>query len=288
MPDKISIVINLDTRPGFLEAESDANTSQLGGGTKSLDYFTHGVENKRKFFEGAGFDVDVTLWIDVHDPLPNALDQQLLANFAQGKVDSIIWHRNDQTFIGAPYFPKWLDLSILTACISARGKYVAHFDQDMAAFCNDKNVIKEWVGWLDEGKHHYISYPSAHSPKPINDPRFKSYWWASSRFFMFKREILDYTEILNCLSDMEYLYSRYGEEGEPRTPWLEHVLGLIAGSQDKVFYPPPDNRYFVFSWSRYYSGVLEKLNNMSHDGVIKYITDCGGIRYPCDLLGNPI
>ena len=288
MTDKISIVINLDTRPGFLEAESTANTANLGGGTKSLDYFTHGVENKKKFFEGAGFDVDVTLFIDVHDPLPNNLDQQLLENFAQGKVDNIIWHRHDETFISGPYYPKWTDISILTACIAARGKYVAHFDQDMAAFCNDKNVIKEWTRWLDEGKHHYISYPSAHSPKPVNDPMYKSYWWASSRFFMFKREILDYTEIVKCLSDADYLYSKYGQEGEPKNSWLEHCLGLIAGGQDRVFYPPFSNNYLVFSWSRYFSGILEKLNAAPYELVRQYVIRCGGVRYPCDVLGQEI
>ena len=92
MTEKISIVINLDTRPGFLEAESTINSATLGGGTKSTDFFTHGVENKRTFFEGAGFDVDVTLWIDVHDPLPGDLDRQLLDNFDKGKINNIIWH----------------------------------------------------------------------------------------------------------------------------------------------------------------------------------------------------
>jgi len=194
--------------------------------------------------------------------------------------------KHNETYIEGPFFPKWLDLNMLNTLMLAKGKYVAHFDQDMAAFRNDSNVIEEWMQWLDEGRYEYISYPSRYSPCPVNDPDF-NYNWVSTRFFFCKREIFDHTETLKCLRSSEYLYGKYGDK-KRKCPWLEHVLGIMA-TPGKVFYPPMDpESYTVFSWGLYHAGVLGKLNEISYQDIVKYIIDCGGIGYPCDVRGKRI
>ncbi len=284
MNDIISIVINLDSRPGSREGKSAISSGTVHG-TLSMDYFTDGVLNKIRFFENAGFDLEVLLFMDIHENLPEDLLAALLKSHKDGQINDLIFHRHTENFITRIY-PKWLDLCILNGIISARGKYVAHFDQDMAAFIQDKSVIKEWVGWLEEDKYDYISYPSRWSPRPVNDPDF-DYNWASSRFFFCKRDILDYSEMLKCLRSNEYLYGKYGEK-KRKTPWLEHVMGIIAGP-GKVFYPPIEpGRYLLFSWGQYCSGILKKLNEMPYEKVAEYVRRCGGIAYPCDVRGREI
>jgi len=96
----------------------------------------------------------------------------------------------------------------------------------------------------------------------------------------------DYSEIVHCLRDSDYLYDTYGEPDDPRTPWLEHILGIMTYSQKAVFYPPiQPHRYLIFAWSRYYSGVLEKLNNWPYEKVVEYVNK---ISYPCDVAGTRI
>jgi len=218
----ISIAINLDSRPGFME-QSMAQGTMLNG-TRSLDFFTEGVINKVKFFEG--HEIETTVFIDVHDPLPKETQDWLLEQQAGGIIDNLVFNRHTEKYLGQ-FEPKWNDFNFLNAMVLTRGDYLVHFDGDMNAFINDKNVIKEWLQWLDEDRFDYISYPSQYSPLPATDGRYKSYTWASTRFFLCKRKIIDYTEIVKCLRDMDYLYGKYGAEGEPKNPWLEHILGLL-------------------------------------------------------------
>jgi len=96
--------------------------------------------------------------------------------------------------------------------------------------------------------------------------------------------MIDYTEILKCLSDSDYLYGKYGDR-KRRCPWYEHIVSLINGPA-KVFYPPIEpSRYLIFAWSRYYSGVLAKLNEWPYEKVVEYV---GKISYPCDVGGRKI
>lgn len=272
----ISIAINLDSRPGFMEQSSAQGP--MFDGTRSLDFFTEGVINKVKFFEG--HEIETTVFIDVHDALPRRIEDWLLDQQYDGIIDNLVFNRHTEKYLGT-YFPKFNDLNFLNAMAMTRGRYLVHFDGDMNAFINDKNVIKEWLQWLDEDRFDYISYPAQHSPAPASDGHYKSYWWASTRFFICKREIIDYTEIVKCLRDSEYLYGKYGTEGEPKNPWLEHVLGLMTGGQDRVFYPPlQSKRYLIFAWARYYSGVLKQLNEWPYEKVVEYVNH---ISYPCDV-----
>ena len=250
MNDTISIVINLDSRPGFMEDRSESS-ARVYTGTRSVDYFTDGILNKVKSFDG--YDKEVTAFIDVHEPLPEVIERELLSMHRKGIIDNLVFNKHTVIYLGTQVYPKWNDLNYLNAMILSRGKYLVHFDNDMAAFTNDKSVISEWLGWLTTGKYDYISYPSRCSPRPVNDPDF-DYNWASTRFFICERKTIDYTEILKCLRSDEYLYGKYGNR-KRRIPWMEHILGLIAGP-DKVFYPPMEpNRYALFSWGQYHSGI---------------------------------
>jgi len=277
----ISIAINLDTRPGFLEQKTEQGT--MLNGARSLDFFTEGIINKVRFFEG--HDVETTVFIDVHDALPKETQDWLLEQQSSGLIDNLAFNRHTEQYLGS-YYAKFNDLNFLNAMILTRGKYLVHFDGDMAAFIKDRSLVNEWLEWLDDGKYDYICYPSQHSPGPAVDGRYKSYWWASTRMFLCRRDIVDYTEILNCLRDSDYLYAKYGVDGEPRNPWLEHVLGLMAGNQGRVLYPPIEpNRYLIFAWSRYYSGVLRRLNEWPYEKVVEYVNK---ISYPCDVAAQEI
>lgn len=281
--DKISIVINLDSRPGFMGDSSE----KLGGvysGTRSIDYFTDGVLNKIKFFDG--YEKEVTVFIDIHEPLPEVTEKELLSMQREGIIDNLVFNKHTKTYLGMKIYPKFMDINYLNAMILSRGKYLAHFDGDMAAFINDGSVISQWLGWLKTGKYDYISYPSRWSPRPVNDPDF-DYDWVSTRFFICEREIIDYTEILKCLRSNDYLYGKYGEK-KRKCPWMEHILSIIGGPA-KVFYPPMEpNRYALFSWGQYHSGILKKLNEMPYEKVIEYVRSCGGVGYPCDVRGRRI
>lgn len=272
----ISLVINLDTRPGFLEHQTQQGT--MLNGTRSLDFLTEGVLNKVKFFEG--HDLETTVFIDVHDPIPKDTLDWLTTQQAEGVIDNLVLNRHTERFLGE-YFPKFNDISFLNAMMISRGDIVIHADGDAAVFINDKSVIDEWITWLNEGKYDFICYPSAYSPNPVVDPDF-DYFWASTRWMVCKRDKLNYTELVKCLMDSDYLYGKYGDR-KRRCPWLEHVVSLINGPA-KVFYPPYQvDRYVVFCWAKYVTGVLRLLNAAPYKEVLEYIKNCGGISYPNDL-----
>lgn len=276
---RISVVINGDTRPGLFSDETEQG--RMGSGTRSLDYLKEGIDNKLKFFRG--YDIESILYIDVHEKLPKDHLWDIYS-----RVDDLYLHKHVDYYQETAYFTRHIDLNILTAIISARGDYVAHFDWDMAAFRqNNSEVIDRWVRWLEKDSFDYICYPSLFSPRAVNDKDF-SYDWASSRFFFCKRELLDHTEIMKCLNNTDYLYERYAPKDTKRKcPWLEHIQGMMAG-KGRVFYPPflPGD-HLIFSWSRYHNGILKTLNESSYDVVNKYVMGkCGGVRYPCDVSGR--
>lgn len=276
----ISLVINLDSRPGFMENETVQGL--MMNGTRSLDFFTEGVKNKVKFFEG--HNLETTVFIDVHDPLPKETMDWLTNEQANGIIDNLVFNRHTEKFLGEG-FQKFNDISFLNAMVISRGDIIVHADGDASVFINDKSVINEWLAWLTEGRYDFICYPSKHSPDPVVDPDF-DYFWASTRWTMFRRESLDYTELVKCLMDSDYLYGKYGDR-KRKCPWLEHLMSLINGPA-KVFYPPYQlERYIVFCWSKYISGTLGRLNAAPYHEVLEYIKKCGGISYPNDVGARP-
>lgn len=278
----ISIIINLDTRSGFMNKET--NDIKAFSGTRSYDFISEGIINKFNFLKNAGIedkDIELIPFIDIHEDIPNELLMQLTKD---KRISSLILRRHEERYLGK-FWHKWNDLNYMNALVMARGEYIMHFDGDVAAFLQDKNVIKEWKELLDTNKYDYVSYPSPWSPDPVKDPDFPDYFWASTRFIFFKREILDYTEIIKCLQDNEYLYGKYGDK-KRRCPWLEHILGIIAG-KGRVYYPKIEtNRCLIFTWKRYLRGTYTKLMNSNYNEVIEYVKKSGGIRYPCDVIAT--
>jgi hypothetical protein len=285
MSDKvISVIINVDTRPGFMDMQTDFNG--MFNGARSLDFLIEGVLNKKKFFDG--YDHDVTLFIDYHERIPRAYEEALLNMLNNGQITNLVFNRHTEYFQDRFTF-KWNDINFLNAIMMGRGKYIAHFDGDTAAFRKPgSTAIDRMMQWLDEDIE-YVSYPSNFSPGETGPEVFDQfrYWWASTRFFFGKRESIDYTEIVKCLQSDEYLYGKYGDRR--RCPWLENILGIITYDKGKkVYYPPMSSDYMIFCWGRYYSGVLPRLNQMSYEDVDAYIGQCGGISYPCDVYAKPL
>lgn len=268
----ISIVINLDTRPGIYDNTTTAEVMLKGA--RSIDFLIEGVQNKINFFKG--FETEVILFVDLHEQITPTDMQKMVA-----LSDVLIINKHREYFNHSDYYPKFNDLNYLQALYNSRGKYIAHFDADMAAFCNTSNVVTEWIGLLN--MYDYISYPSHWSPVAVDDPDFKDYMWASTRFLFCKRDTIQFEEIERCLSDSVYLYEKY--PAKRHCPWLEHILGLIAG-KDKVFYPKIEpEKCLIFAWNFYRRGLFAELNNMEYSDVKTFVMN-RGISYPCDVNGG--
>jgi hypothetical protein len=270
----ISIVINLDTRPGIFAETTTAETMLQG--TRSIDFLTEGVRNKKAFFYG--FDIETILFVDSHETIPPTTMQEML-NIA----DTVVVSKHREYFDVSDYYPKWNDLNYWNAVSLAKGKWVAHFDADMAAFCKNGTVIQGWLQWLDSDKYEYISYPSHWSPVAVDDPDFLDYMWVSTRFFLCKRSTIQFDEILKCMSDSDYLYAKHPVKR--RCPWFEHILGLLS-QREKIFYPKiePD-RFLIFAWDAYRRGKFTELNNMNYSDVRDFVMN-RGINYPCNVNGG--
>lgn len=260
----ISICINADTRNGYQDHETNAD--KMFDGCRSIDFLIDGVKNKKKFFDG--FDTETILFIDQHLEIASS-DLDII----RGLVDTLVIRRHTNE-------EKFNDSNYVAALQLARGNYVAHLDQDCAAFTSCKEPIENIISLLET--YDYISYPSHWSPVAAEDQNY-DYMWCSTRFFMCKRKTLDFTEIKKCLDDSDYLYNQY--PASVRNPWTEHVLGLISKYNGKgVHYPPVDiNSHAIFCWKNYKSGTLKMLNELGYEEVKNYINQRGGIQYPNDV-----
>ena len=273
MDQVISIAINVDTR-----SNKDAQ-GQMFDGVRSYDFLYEGVMNKVNFFRG--YPIEVILFVDVHSEVPAEIQE------AWKSIPNLtVCMSKHREYFGDQLYAKWNDHNFLQALYLARGYYTAHFDGDMNTFRSDDcKIIDEMMKMVDSNEYTYISYPSPWSPGPVfNKTNEWDYWWASTRFFFCKRSALDFTEIEKCLRDSSYLYGTYGEKNK-RCPWLEHVLGIIAGP-GRVFYPPYEvelENYTIFSWNKYSEGTLKDLNKRSYNEVRRFLLDRGGISYPCDV-----
>jgi hypothetical protein len=272
----ISIVINVDTRAGFQDIESSA--TEMFSGCRSLDFLIAGVQNKINFFNG--FDKEIILFVDQHNEIPEDVLNQI-----RGMVDTLVIRKHSKRFGDLEYCHKFNDMNYHSALQLARGQYIAHFDSDCATFTRTPESVNKLIDRLE--KYDYVSYPSAWSPRAVNDPAY-NYDWCSTRFFMCKRETLDFTEIQKCLLSDEYLYGKY--PASKHDSWFEHIIGLHAKYNGKgVYYPPIElNDYAIFCWNKYFVGVLPKLNSMNYDEVKNYIDSCSGIVYPADLQARQI
>lgn len=253
---KISIIINADTR----NENSSADT--MFNGTVNLDFITDGVIQKKKFFDG--FDIETILYIDVHNPL-----EQKTIDYLSKIVDILVLrkHTDEHSFN---------DWNYIRALQLATGDIVCHFDQDSNAYSDSKGNVQELIGLLDT--YSYVSYPSHWTPNAVEDASF-NYKWVSTRFFICKRETLNFTEIEKCLTDYEYFCEKY--KPSRACHWMEHFLGLISNSD--VYYPPIQlDKIIIFSWGSYDKYTLQRLNNFTYEQVKDFVKS-KGIAYPNDI-----
>lgn len=260
MPD-ISVVINCDTRP------ERSNENGLSKGVVSRDFLTDGVFNKIKFF--SGFDIEVILFIDKIEEIP----QQTL-EYIHILCDVVVVRKHTDE-------PLFNDMNYISAMGLARGKYIAKFDQDTACFTSSKEPIEKMMEWLET--YDYVSYPSWWSPNPVSDESF-DHWWSSTRFFMCKKETIDFTELRWMMQDYDRCYKKY--PANRKCFWTEHWLGMLAKYKGKgVFYPPINiENYTIFSWGSYEQYTLRRLNEFPYSEIVNFINSKGGIQYPVDIF----
>lgn len=255
----ISIVINADTR------SENSTAEHMFNGCVNEDFLIDGVINKIKFFDG--FDKEVILFIDEHNIIP----KQLLSDLRY-LVDTLVvrTHTHEHAFN---------DLNYLAALHLARGKYICHFDQDTAAFRGRYIAISSFIKMLDF--YSFVSYPSHWYPRAVHDESFGKRTWASTRFFMCKRETLKFDVLRACIDEPEWAYKTFGDSPR-RCNWLEHFLSL--SNNDSVYYPPMNSDDCrIFSWGNYKKGTLNMLNKMKYEDVVNWIAEQGGINYPVDV-----
>lgn len=259
---KISIVINVDTRP---ERDTFGGSNLMGVVNK--DFLTDGIRNKKNAFKD--FDHEIICYVDEHEPI----DEKILSEMRELCDTLVIRKHSEWKLFNDDYYIKAMEL--------ATGDYIFKFDQDANIFVSSKEVIEEQIKLLD--KYDYISYPSACSPTPVYDESF-DYWWASTRYFCCKRKTVDFKELRKWLTDYEYAYKEY--PASRACHWVEHGLGLISKYKGKgVFYPPMEyDKWMVFCWAKYEKYILQRLNNQPYQEVKNWVLSKGGINYPNDVF----
>ena len=251
---KISVCINCDTRNGFNNDSISVGEFENGqpNGTRSADFLTDGVINKMNFFRG--YNTQCILYIDQHLPIPDKLFMEVIELVkSYGNNSKVICKPHDRTQ------HKWNDKIYLEALKLADGDYIVHFDNDNNAFrANESDIVDAYMDLLENFK--FICQPS----HPLQQEKW---YWASTQFFICKRETLDFEEIEKLL----YINPIKGMNN----PCLEHTLGLLAG-EGNVLYPTRDNdEYMIFCWWKYESGLLKKLNEMPYNEIRDFILNCG-------------
>lgn len=263
----ISICINVDTRH-----EREQN-QEMFRGVVSRDFLYEGVINKKNLFKG--FNTEVILFIDEHEPL----DEKMIANVRE-VADVLVIRKHNKKFEDNENFPAFNDINYLNCLSLARGRYIFHFDGDVAAFTNSPEHIQKHIDLLEQ--YDYVSYPSMWSPDPIDDSSFGGKYWCSTRFFCCKRRTLDFSEILKCQLDYDYWKETYPV---PRLcHWVEHLLSSISHTKGKgVYYPPIDfDNFILFTWENYHKYTLQRLNNQTFEEVRDWVKS-KHYHYPCNL-----
>lgn len=271
----ISIVVNLDSRAGV--GASESVFTGHNNGVRSWDFFTAGLSNKLKFF--AGFDVELIVFVDEHEDVPAEILQQVRL-----MADCVVLRSHTKRYRNYDTASFTNDINYLHALSQARGDIIAHFDADTAAFARDKSAVDGLLARLET--HRFVSYPSQWSPEAVEDATFQGRRWASTRFFLCKREHLQFDVLERALREPEWAYATYGQPAR-RCPWLEHFLSLC--NEESVIYPPrDDDRTLIFCWDKYHAGVMPALHRMEFNEVKHYVERCGGIHYPNDCAAIPL
>ena len=262
----ISVIINADTRQGYLSEKSTVGDFGQGSlqGVRSVDLLTEGVKNKMKFFEG--YDTRCVLIIDQHEPLSDSLFMEI--------NELVKSYGNDSKLIVKTFDHeswKWNDKLYIESLKYATGDYTVHFDNDCCAYKKEGfDIVDGYMKLLDAG-YKYICQPWDR----IGDDMY----WSSTRFFICKTETLN----LPLIEQHIYTSPLMGKHN----PCYEHTAGILAG-EGKVLYPPrDDDNYIIFCWASYFSGLMKYLNELPYEEVIKYLTDCG-LFGTHDIICKPI
>lgn len=267
---KISCCINVDSRPGV-----DADSTRFTGhneGCRNFDFLTHGIINKRQFLNG--FDYELIIYLDETIPVPDDTIRRM-----RELCDCLVIRKHFTSYRGLDQCGYANDIRYLQCLSQATGNLIIHFDADTMAFARDKGTVERLLALAED--HRFVSYPSPWSPRAVDDSSFGRHTWASTRFFVCRREWLKFDALELALREPESAYREYGDPPR-RCPWLEHFLALLNG--ESVLYPHRDDQnLLIWCWRSYRSGVLEKLNARSFDEVLAYVTSAGGIGYPNDL-----
>lgn len=267
----ISLVLNCDTRP---HCDADVNTTGDFGkgslqGVRSYDFLTEGPRMLLNFF--SGYEIELILYVDQHEELPEDVRSDIHEMVKRQEIDVFICQPHERKS------RRWNERLYLNCLRLAKGDYIAHFDQDCAAFRDpNSDIVSQYLEWLSPaGGYQFVCQPTT-----LTLAEHKMYW-ASTRFFICKRETLDFAKLDEAVSNEGARVAKYGH-----APALEHVLGRMGG----VFYPPANwDDYVVFSWARYHRGVLAKLNRMPYEEVRAFLfATCGGPLGPNDILCEPL
>src|SRR3990167_1860336 len=251
----ITVCINADTRVGYLNPQSTVGDYGEGSlqGVRSVDLLTEGVKNKMNYFRG--YDCQCILCIDQHEELSAELYKEIQSIVeAYGNNSKLICKPHNRTR------HRLYDYITIEALKLADGDYVVHWDQDTNGIRTDESdIIEKYFKWLDEG-YKYICQPS---PMPSAE---HGMFWASTRFFICKKETLDLPMVEQNLTT-----PFMGKH----TPCVEHILGALAGD-GKVLYPPrEDDSYLIWSWARYFQGTLKRINENNQAQELKRIVELG-------------
>lgn len=259
----ISICVNVDTRP-----ENDTNEKMFNG-CVDRDFLTEGLKNKKKLFDG--FSTELICFVDEHEPI----DDKTLIEM-KSICDTLVIRKHNKSFEYQDDFPAFNDFNYIQCLNQARGRFIFHFDGDVAAFTSSPKPIKEILNKLEEVP--FVSYPCQWSPNPVDDPSFENHYWISTRFFACKRSALDFTEIIKCQLDYDYWKEKY-----PRARlchWLEHIL---LKRPDEVYYLPLEfDRFILFTWQNYHKYTLQRLNNQTFEEVNAWVCS-KSFGYPNNL-----
>lgn len=269
--EKLVVVTNVDTRPGFLDEETNIRDrgDKMLFGCRSVDFLTLGIKNKIGFFSSSQMEVEHVVVIDEVETVPQIVVDYLErtplpANtglrYVVKKFDKQKHRWNDNLYVES--------LEEAGDC-----DFVVHFDQDTCAFRNPYFEPSDYFRKLLVSEDvFYVSYPLK-TPSKVEDLRH-----ASTRFFFTKRENLDLINAKKGVSDLGFLIEKFKHLNSNKNrhlPCLEHILGYMAG-EDKVLYPVwnPD-LYMIFSWSVYKKGTLQNLNCLPYNEVKTLIEGWG-------------
>lgn len=262
MSKRVSILINCDTRPVCPEFQG------MWKGVRSRDFISAAnLINKRRFFEG--YETELIVFVDEHEPLTTQQYEVLHEH-----ADCVVVRKHSKYYRGNDPFNAFNDCNYLQAMAMSRCDYVAHFDQDVAAFKGSKDVLDWMFQQIDSEAYKFVCYPSPHSPHPCVAPNYEGKFWASTRFFLTKRDSIKLDVLERAIRQNDWFYSEYGKPPVVN-PWTEAFLSQM--NDWSVIYPPVVlHQWAVFPWTRYKDGTLEKMNGLSYPQIHAALERAGG------------